>query len=170
MGADFGRRGRVLDEWLDLAAAAFAQLPGRVRYEGRFLSVDGWLAPAGRPELWVGGVSRATIRRAAKTGVWHPVALPVEELRALASELRELRPHARVVLRIGVYFADEPEARGDERGRHALAGPSAWLAEQLASYVEAGCDGFVVNLDHEAPGLEERVRRFAEEVAPLVRA
>jgi hypothetical protein len=27
----------------------------------------------------------------------------------------------------------------------------------------------VVNLDHQAPGLEERVRRFADEVVPLVR-
>jgi alkanesulfonate monooxygenase SsuD/methylene tetrahydromethanopterin reductase-like flavin-dependent oxidoreductase (luciferase family) len=167
LGTDFGRRGRLLDEWLELAAAAFAQMPGHVRHEGDLLSLEGWLAPAGRPELWVAGVSRATIQRAAKTGVWHPVALPVEELRALASDLRERRPDARVMLRIGVYFADEPQARGDERGRHALAGPSAWLAEQLAAYVEAGCDGFVVNLDHLEPGLEERVRRFAEEVAPL---
>jgi hypothetical protein len=33
----------------------------------------------------------------------------------------------------------------------------------------AGADGFVVNLDHQEPGLEERVRRFAEEVLPLIR-
>jgi len=30
-------------------------------------------------------------------------------------------------------------------------------------------DGFVVNLDHQEPGLEERVGRFAEEVIPLIR-
>jgi len=77
--APFARRGRILDEWLDLAASVLAQMPGRVQYKGELLSVDGWLAPAlvrpGGPELWVAGVSRATIRRAAKTGVWHPVAL-----------------------------------------------------------------------------------------------
>ena len=93
--------------------------------------------------------------------------LPVEKLRGRARELRELRPDARVVLRIGVYFVGEPRTGQDERGRHALAGPSEWLAEQLAEYVEAGCNGFVVNLDHLEPGLEERIRRFAEEVAPL---
>jgi hypothetical protein len=32
-----------------------------------------------------------------------------------------------------------------------------------------GVDGFVVNLDHHDPGLEERVSRFAEEVVPLIR-
>jgi alkanesulfonate monooxygenase SsuD/methylene tetrahydromethanopterin reductase-like flavin-dependent oxidoreductase (luciferase family) len=173
LGAGFAERGQLFDEWLDLATSAFAQMPGRVLYEGRLLSLDGWLAPAlvrpGGPELWVAGVSRATMRRAAKTGMWHPVALPPDELRAMASALRELRDDARVVLRIGVYFADEPQARADERGRHAISGPPEWIAERLREYVAAGCHGFVVNLDHEAPGLEERVHRFAEEVAPHVR-
>src|SRR4051794_40001352 len=64
--APFEQRGRLLDEWLDLAASVFEQMPGHVRYEGRLLSVDGWLAPAlvrpGGPELWVAGVSGATLR------------------------------------------------------------------------------------------------------------
>jgi alkanesulfonate monooxygenase SsuD/methylene tetrahydromethanopterin reductase-like flavin-dependent oxidoreductase (luciferase family) len=41
--------------------------------------------------------------------------------------------------------------------------------DRLDEYVAAGCDGFVLNLDHEAPDLESRVRRFGEEVAPLLR-
>ncbi|HEY7017151.1 MAG TPA: LLM class flavin-dependent oxidoreductase [Gaiellaceae bacterium] len=168
LGTSFENRGRLLDEWLDLAAAAFAQMPGRVRYEGKLLSLDGWLAPGlvrpGGPELWVAGVSRATVRRAAKTGVWHPVALPVEELRALAEGF-----DGRIVLRISAYFADEPKTGADERGRHAVEGPPEWIAERLSDYVESGCDGFVINLDHEREGLEERVRRFGDEVAPLLR-
>jgi alkanesulfonate monooxygenase SsuD/methylene tetrahydromethanopterin reductase-like flavin-dependent oxidoreductase (luciferase family) len=166
--APFAQRGRLLDEWLDLAAAAFEQMPGRVRFEGELLSVDGWLAPGlvrpGGPELWVAGVSPATLRRAAKTGVWHPVALSPEELRRLAADF-----DGRVVLRIGVYLAEEPRTGEDERGRHAVEGPPEWVAQRLAEYVEAGCDGFVVNLDYEREGLEERVHRFAEEVAPLLR-
>jgi alkanesulfonate monooxygenase SsuD/methylene tetrahydromethanopterin reductase-like flavin-dependent oxidoreductase (luciferase family) len=146
-------------------------MPGRVRYEGRLLSLDGWMAPAlvrpGGPELWVAGVSRATLRRAALTGIWHPVALPPGELRSMAAELRGRRPGSRVVLRTGVYFEREPVAGRDERGRHAVAGPPEWVAERLREYVDAGADGFVVNLDHQAPGLEERVARFAEEVLPL---
>ena len=173
LGADFGGRGRLLDEWLQLAESVFRQMPGHVRFDGRRLSVDGWMAPGlvrhAGPELWVAGVSRATLRRAASTGVWHPVALPPDELRAMAAELHERRPDARVVLRIGVYFAPEPDTRGDERGRHAVTGPPEWIAGRLREYVDAGADGFVLNLDHLAPGLEERVRRFAEEVAPQVR-
>ena len=169
LGASFEERGRLLDEWLDAAAAVFDQMAGLVRWEGELLSFEGWLAPAlvrpGGLELWVAGVSRATLRRAAKTGVWHPVALPADELRPMATALRELRPDARVVLRIGVLFAPEPRPGRDERGRHAIAGPPEWIAERLAEYAEAGCDGFVVNLEHERPGLEERILRFAEEAA-----
>jgi alkanesulfonate monooxygenase SsuD/methylene tetrahydromethanopterin reductase-like flavin-dependent oxidoreductase (luciferase family) len=87
----------------------------------------------------------------------------------MAADLRGRRPDSRVVLRIGVYFEREPRTRGDERGRHALAGPSEWVASRLREYVDAGADGFVVNLDHQEPGLDERVARFAEEVMPLVR-
>ena len=165
LGAQFAERGKLLDEWLDLAAAAFEQMPGRVRYDGELLSLDGWLAPAleRTPELWVAGTSRATVRRAAKTGVWHPVALSVDELRELGRGF-----NGRTVLRISTYFAHEPKTGEDERGRHAIEGPPEWIAERLADYVEAGCDGFVVNLGHDAPELEDRARRFGVEVAPLL--
>jgi alkanesulfonate monooxygenase SsuD/methylene tetrahydromethanopterin reductase-like flavin-dependent oxidoreductase (luciferase family) len=173
LGAAFEGRGRLLDEWLELAGSVFEQMPGRVRYDGRTLSVDGWMAPAlvrpGGPEVWVAGVSRATLRRAALTGVWHPVALPPDELETMAAELRDRRPGSRVVLRIGVYFQSEPVAGRDERGRHAVAGPSQWIVERLREYVDAGADGFVVNLDHQEPGLDERLGRFAAEVMPLIR-
>ena len=42
------------------------------------------------------------------------------------------------------------------------------LPSGCAEYVEAGCDGFVINLGHDSPGLEEGVRRFGAEVAPLL--
>lgn len=172
LGAPFEQRGRLLDDWLRLAQSAFEQMPGRVRYEGELLTLDGWLAPAlvrpGGPELWVAGVSRATLRRAALTGVWHPVALEPETLRSMAAELRERRSDSRVVLRINVTLAAEPRPGQDERGRHAIEGPPEWVAERLTEYVDDGCDGFVVNLGYDQPDLDERVRRFAADVAPLL--
>jgi alkanesulfonate monooxygenase SsuD/methylene tetrahydromethanopterin reductase-like flavin-dependent oxidoreductase (luciferase family) len=172
LGADFAGRGRLLNEWLRLAQSVFEQMPGRVHFDGEHFHVDGWLAPAlvrpGGPELWVAGVSRATVRRAAITGVWHPVALRPEELRPLAAELREHRADSRVIIRIGVRFLRDPDHGRDERGRHAIAGPPQWIAQRLSEYRDAGCDGFVVNLDYDQPGLEERVRQFADEVMPLL--
>jgi alkanesulfonate monooxygenase SsuD/methylene tetrahydromethanopterin reductase-like flavin-dependent oxidoreductase (luciferase family) len=169
LGADFQRRGQMLDEWLDLAASVFEQMPGRVVYDSEFFSVDGWLAPAlvrpGGPELWVAGVSRATLRRATRTGVWHPVALPPEELRPLAAELRERRPDSRIVISLG----PEPKEGRDERGRHAIEGPPEWAVDRLLEYVDAGCDGFVVNVGHNHPDLAERVLEFGARVAVPLR-
>jgi alkanesulfonate monooxygenase SsuD/methylene tetrahydromethanopterin reductase-like flavin-dependent oxidoreductase (luciferase family) len=169
--AEYERRGELLNQWLRLAPAVFEQMPGHVRVEGP-PALDGWMAPplvrAGGPELWVAGVSRATLRRAEMTGVWHPVALPPDELRTMAGELRERRPDSRIVLRISVYITPNPQTAGDERGRHAIAGPPEWVAERLREYVEAGCDGFVVNLGHASPDLADRVERFAEDVVPLL--
>jgi alkanesulfonate monooxygenase SsuD/methylene tetrahydromethanopterin reductase-like flavin-dependent oxidoreductase (luciferase family) len=173
LGVAYEARGRLLDEWLSAAASVVEQMPGRVRYAGESCSVDGWMAPAivrpGGLELWVAGVSQATLRRAAKTGVWHPVALAVHRLRTMAAQLRERRANSRVILRIGVRVSPEPQTEAtDERGRHAIAGPPEWIAARLAEYIDAGCDGFVVNLDHDRPGLEERVGHFAAEIAPLL--
>jgi alkanesulfonate monooxygenase SsuD/methylene tetrahydromethanopterin reductase-like flavin-dependent oxidoreductase (luciferase family) len=86
----------------------------------------------------------------------------------MVAELRERRADSRIMLRISVLLGPEPEAGSDERGRHAIAGPSEWVAEKLSEYVEAGCDGFVVNFDYDKPGLDERVSEFGERViAPL---
>src|SRR3954454_349450 len=141
LGTPFARRGKLLDEWLDLASAAFEQMPGRVRYDGQELSLDGWLAPrlVRTPELWVAGTSRATVRRAAKTGVWHPVALSVDELRELGRGF-----DGRTVLRISTYFADEPQTGEDERGRHAIEGPPEWIAERLRREYQARAARVVV--------------------------
>ena len=175
LGADFAHRGKATNDWIELAQTAFAHEAGPLDDTGALGLKDAWLAPAtlrpGGLELWVAGGSQQTLRRAARTGVWHPVALTPDDLGRMASDFRRLCPGGRVVMRLGVYFADAPKRVAvDERGRHALAGPPQWLAEQLVEYVEEGCDGFVVNLGHETPGLEERVRRFAAEVRPLVEA
>jgi alkanesulfonate monooxygenase SsuD/methylene tetrahydromethanopterin reductase-like flavin-dependent oxidoreductase (luciferase family) len=169
--ASFGDRGRRLDEWLELAGELLRQAPGRVAADGPVPVSDAWLAPAPtRPEgleLWVAGVSRHTLRRAARTGVWHPVALPLRELRPMAAAFRAEVPEGRVVLRLGVTVQDRLEEEAtDDRGRHAVAGPAAWVAEQLNDYLEGGADGFVADLGHDRPGLEDRIGGFAADVAP----
>jgi alkanesulfonate monooxygenase SsuD/methylene tetrahydromethanopterin reductase-like flavin-dependent oxidoreductase (luciferase family) len=173
LGASFPDRGRRLDEWLDLVGDLLQQAPGRVLAEGPVPIEDAWLAPAPtRPEgleLWVAGVSRHTLRRAAKTGVWHPVALPLRELRTMAAAFRAEVPEGRVVLRLAVTIQDRLEEEAtDDRGRHMVAGPARWVAEQLNDYLEAGADGFVVDLGHDAAGLEERIATFAAEVVPML--
>lgn len=173
LGSTFAGRGQRLDDWIDLALSAFAQIPGPINHEGSLAVRGGWLAPrlarSGGIELWVAGAGEVALRRAARTGVWHPVALLPATLAELGARFREQRPDGRVVLRLSALFRDAPDPAGsDERGRHAVVGPPQWIAERLAEYVACGSNGFVVNLGHGAPGLPERVWRFREEVWPLV--
>ena len=171
LGADFAGRGRMLDEWLDMAAEVFTQMPGRVRHEGPMRIEDGWLAPGlvrqGGPGLWVAGVSDATVRRASKTGVWHPTGLTPEQLAPMARAFRARCEDGVIVNRIAARVTEDAEGRDtDERGRSAVIGPPDYVVEQLRSYVDAGCDGFVINFGKDEPGLPERIRRFAETVIP----
>ena len=148
LAADFASRGRRLDDWVRTAKQAFEHMPGPVDLP----SGEGWLAPAlvrpGGPELWIAGVSRATIRRAALTGVWHPVALPPDELRTMASEFRNRRrgrpshpPHRRL----------PPGRAGGRRGR-------AWSPRRH----RAG------RVDRRAPGRvpRRRLRRLRRQPRP----
>ena len=173
LGASFGDRGRRLDRWLELAGELLRQAPGPVVADGPMPVSDAWLAPGPtRPEgleLWVAGVSRHTLRRAARTGVWHPVALALPELRSMAGEFRAEVPKGRVVLRLAVALQDRLEEDAtDARGRPMVTGPAGWVAEALNDYLEAGADGFVLDLGHDRPGLEDRIARFAAEVGPLL--
>ena len=146
----------------------------RARSSTRGLAIrDGWLAPGlVRPDGMEGVGGRRLgchPASAARTGAWHPVALPPATLSELAARAPR-RADGRIVLRPSTLFAGEPNAgSADERGRHAVSGPPQWIAERLGEYIEAGCNGFVVNLGHDAPGLDERIQRFAEEVwAPVL--
>jgi alkanesulfonate monooxygenase SsuD/methylene tetrahydromethanopterin reductase-like flavin-dependent oxidoreductase (luciferase family) len=87
----------------------------------------------------------------------------------MAASFRDLVPEGRVVLRLAVRVQDRLEEEAtDDRGRSMVAGPGAWVAEQLNDYLEGGADGFVVDLDHNVPGLEDRIGAFAAEVRPLL--
>jgi probable F420-dependent oxidoreductase len=95
LGADFARRGQVSDEYLAAITAAWT---GEVaRYQGETVAFrDLLVAPPvvqrPRPPIWVGGNSRAAIRRAARYGdAWVPWQLtPDACVRALAA-VREIR-------------------------------------------------------------------------------
>ena len=167
LGADFERRGRMLDEWLDMAADVFGQMPGEVRHEKRLRIDDAWMEPAlvrpGGPGLWVAGVSEATLRRAAKTGVWHPTGLTPKQLRPMADGFRARRPDGKIVNRIAVRLTGEDAGRAtDARGRPSIVGSPDFVRRTLDDHVEAGCDGFLINFDRDEPGIAGRIGRFGD--------
>ena len=142
LGADFEHRGRATNDWIELAKAAFAQDPGPLEHRARSVSEDAWLEPSparrGGPELWVAGVSPATLRRAARTGVWHPVALPPRGARPHgigvppAAARRAGRDAPRRLLR------RRAQAHGRRRARPSCRRRSSAVARRAAGRVRRG--------------------------------
>src|SRR5437868_11050868 len=98
--ADFDRRGAVSDEYLRIFKTLRTQNPASFSGEFyRFDSIKCLPQPVQKPHppIWVGGHSRAALRRAARHGDgWHPVGavaaspLPPQEMRAHLESLKQL--------------------------------------------------------------------------------
>ena len=96
---EFERRGAVSDEYLEIFKKCWSEDP--VEHDGSFYSFAPMHAapkPVQKPHppIWIGGHSRAALRRAARYGDgWHPVganpAVPLtpEDLAPLISELKQ---------------------------------------------------------------------------------
>ena len=85
LNVPFERRGAMTSEYLDVIKQSWEQ--DILSYRGRFVSFGG-VATAPRPvqdphpPIWVGGTSKAAIRRAARFGdAWHPINAPLDWLR-----------------------------------------------------------------------------------------
>ena len=97
---DFDKRGAVTDEWLAIFKQLWTQSPAS--FKGQFYNYNDIRAepfPLQKPHppIWVGGHSRAALRRTARHGDgWHPVGaiaaspLPPVEMRTLLASLKQM--------------------------------------------------------------------------------
>src|SRR5436189_5072192 len=98
LGAAYDRRGTVSDDYLAAIAAAWSEEVAR--FEGETLAFrDVIVAPRPaqrpRPPIWVGGNSRAAVRRAARLADgWVPWQLEPEACTAAVADARRLRAEA----------------------------------------------------------------------------
>lgn len=167
-GADFHRRGRLLDDGIAAVRRHWSAPDGPYAQQP---------APAPIP-VWVGGTSDAARRRAARTGDgWIPMFLSPDGLAAayarLAGEAAEHGRDAAAITRAFLVFVsvgprDEARRRGlawmsslyrlpEERlARHLVAGEPAACLERLAEYGAAGAEHLVcfVADDDPLPHLE----------------
>jgi probable F420-dependent oxidoreductase len=145
LGLDFHDRGRRADEALRLIKSLWA---GERSFRGRYWSFEGgYFAPLPEPtpEIWIGGTSERSIRRARDYGdVWHPNDTDP----ALLRRAKELWPEGRVVPRAGAQLLEGDPSANVERLR------------------EAGADGLVVRFGAEPDEMIENMRRFLREVRP----
>jgi probable F420-dependent oxidoreductase len=147
LGTPFKQRGAFTDEAIDVMRALWSQdLP---RFDGRFSRFAGMPfspKPLQRPiPIVIGGVSRAAIRRAARTGDgWQPLGLSPEALAAAMVTLREeARAAGRDASAIPVSIAMTLGAGA--RGRFALGSKPAEVLESARAFARVGVDTLAVS-------------------------
>jgi alkanesulfonate monooxygenase SsuD/methylene tetrahydromethanopterin reductase-like flavin-dependent oxidoreductase (luciferase family) len=178
LGVPFEERGPMTDEYM----AAMRELwtspaPSFAGKYTQFSELHFEPKPVQKPHppIWVGGHARASLRRAAEIGAaWHPINLPVEELRAGRTELQQLCeargrtvPPA-VTLRndVRVLRPGEP-APAPLHGGRVLAGEPSALADQIGELSAVGVEHLVLEfLAPDGDDLDQQMELFAKQVRP----
>lgn len=176
LGADFERRGAVLDETIDALRAALGPQEFPVHH-GKAYDFEG-LGQRPRPAqdrvpLWVGGSSPAAVRRAALRGDgWLPQGDPRDRLPAQITRIRRLRADAGVGEPFTVGAITEPLYVGApawDVGRRTLTGSPPALAASLRAYRAMGVDQIQVRFRcRDRAELTDQITAFGTEVAPLL--
>jgi probable F420-dependent oxidoreductase len=179
---DFDRRGAVSDEYLRIFKALWTQDPAS--YHGEFYRFDSVRClphPVQKPHppIWVGGHSKAALRRVARLGDgWHPVganpAVPLRppELRALLDDLRRLteaegRDPSKLTISYKAPIYDS--GRGVDGGaeRRPFSGSQQAIADDIGTFAGLGVSELI--FDFRSDSLAESLDRMAR-FAPLMRA
>ena len=178
LGVPFAERGAMTDEYLEAMQELWTnQAPS---FSGKYTQFSGLTfepKPVQKPHppIWVGGHSKAALRRTAQFGAaWHPINRSPEELRAGRAELARLSqargravPPA-ITLRNDVRIvAPGQAAPKSTHGGRVLAGEPARLVEQIAELADCGVEHLVLEfLAADGPELDGQMAAFAERVRP----
>lgn len=175
----FDRRGAVTDEQIRLMTTLWTE--DTPSFAGTFYQFE----PIGaaphpmqrpRPPIWVGGHTRAAIRRTARLGDgWLPIGarppadLPPDEIAAgLALLSDEARRVGRDPAAIGVCFSTNIAIADRSGDRRPFAGTPDVIADDVRRYRAVGVDRFICGFGGTPTELLARMRRFAEQVRPLL--
>jgi len=178
---EFERRGAVTDEYIRIFKTLWTQSPAS--FAGEFYRFDALHCrpqPVQKPHppIWVGGHSKAALRRAARLGDgWHPVGanaavpLPPSELRVLLDELYRLTeaegrdPRSLTIsYKAPVYDLTPRQLSGAQR-RPFSGGPTQ-IAEDIAAFARLGVSEIV--FDFRSESLTESLERM-ESFGPVIR-
>jgi len=179
---DFDRRGAVSDEYLRIFKALWTQDPAS--YHGEFYRFDSVRClphPVQKPHppIWVGGHSKAALRRVARLGDgWHPVganpAVPLRppELRALLDDLRRLteaegRDFSTLTISYKAPIYDSGPGVDGGTERRPFSGSQPAIADDIGTFAGLGVSELI--FDFRSDSLAESLDRMAR-FAPLIRA
>lgn len=177
LGIDFARRGALLDEAIDLVTAAFSdEYPHHsgAFWQVRDLGQQPRPAQQPRPPIWVGGSTKAAMRRAAERGDgWLPQGVPEMGMAAAIAYIREHRARTRGGdIEIGMnapwLYVGKPAF---DPGPNTRAGTPAELAEIFHGIKRLGVQHCGVRFrSRSCDELIDQVEAFGQEVGPLINA
>jgi probable F420-dependent oxidoreductase len=176
LGVPFAERGAMTDEYLEAMQELWtSRAPS---FAGRYTQFSGLTfepKPIQKPHppIWVGGHSRAALRRTAQFGAaWHPINRPPGELRAGRTELaRQCAARGRAVppvitLRndVRILHPGQTAPASTHAGR-VLAGEPAALVDQITELADCGVEHLVLEfLAADGRELDEQMTTFGERV------
>ena len=178
LGIDFARRGKLLDDAIDVIAKAFVdEFP---QHEGPVWKVhDVGIRPRPvqrpRPPIWVGGNTPAALRRAAVRGDgWLPQGTVRDQLPAQIATIREHRRRMRgdVPIEIGAnsewLYLGRPSF---DLGPNSRSGSGDAIAASLLELRDMGVSHCGVRFrTRSCDELVDQIGAFAADVAPHLRA
>jgi probable F420-dependent oxidoreductase len=180
---DFDKRGAVTAEWLTIFKQLWTQSPATFTgqfYDYKDIRAEPLPLQKPHPPIWVGGHSRAALRRTAKYGNgWHPVGaiaaspLPPDEMRAHLATLKQMteaegRDFASLAIsyKAPLYDSAVPDRDGTRR---SFSGTPEQIAADIRSFAAIGVHELIFDFRGESTSASiERLQRFAAEVMPLV--
>jgi probable F420-dependent oxidoreductase len=176
LGVDFKRRGKLLDEAIDLVKQAFLdEYPSHDGPSWQVHEVGQQPRPVQRPRppIWVGGSTPAALKRAAERGDgWLPQGTPRAELPQAIATIREHRRKTIGDLPIEVGTISEWLYVGTppfEVGPNTKTGQAAELAAHLRGLKDIGVQHFGVRFRaRSCAELLDQIDAFGRDVAPLL--
>jgi probable F420-dependent oxidoreductase len=182
---NFARRGAVSNEYLDIFKTLWTHDPAS--FQGEFYQFESLRClphPIQKPHppIWIGGHSRAALRRVAKYGDgWHPVganpAVPLRpaEMEAALGELRQLTIAAgrdpetlTISYKAPLYDVTQSGALEKQVGleRRPFSGSTEQIVEDIVTYGHLGVSELIVDVRSET--LSESLERL-EHVATVIK-
>ena len=178
----FDARGAVTDEWIAIFKQLWSESPAS--FDGRFyryadIRCEPLPVQKPHPPIWVGGHSRAALRRTARHGDgWHPVGaiaaspLPPHELRAHLDTLKRLtaaegRDFSALTISYKAPLYDTGIASPDG-SRRRFSGEADDIAGDIRSFAAIGVHELI--FDFRGQSIAESIERlqwFVTEIIPL---
>ena len=172
----------MTDEWITIFKQLWSQSPAS--FEGRFyrytdIRCEPFPVQKPHPPIWVGGHSRAALRRTARHGDgWHPVGavaaspLPPQEMRARLDTLKQLTEAVgrdfsvlTISYKAPLYDTGIPSPDGSRR---PFSGAPEEIAGDIRTFAAIGVHELIFDFRGRSVAESiERLQSFAAEVIPL---